>query len=86
MESVGVVQIFKRSVKELKLKYLTYIGDGDTKSYMQVCDANPYPGESIEKAECIGHVQKRVSSRLRMLRDHYKVNYQMENTSAEKED
>jgi len=72
MESAGVIKIFKRSVNDLQLKYLTYIGDGDTKSYSEESNANPYPGETIVKAECIGHVQKRVGSRLRALRDRYK--------------
>jgi len=72
MEPVGVIKMFKRSVKELNLKYLTYIGDGDPKSYSEVCKANPYSGEEIVKAECIGHIQKRVGSRLRNLRDSWK--------------
>ena len=47
-----------------KRGYLTYIGDGDTKSYQNVVNANPYPGYEIVKAECVGHVQKRVGTRL----------------------
>lgn len=65
MEADGVLECFLSSVEKNKLRYLTYIGDGDTKSYQTVVNANPYPGYVITKAECVGHVQKRVGTRLR---------------------
>ena len=65
MEAIGVCRIFERTVPELKLCYTTYIGDGDSKAYPSVVAANPYPGKDIIKGECVGHVQKRVGSRLR---------------------
>ena len=43
---------------------MTYIGDGDTKSYQNVVAADPCPGYSIKKAECVGHVEKRIGKRL----------------------
>ena len=71
METVGAVKIFSRSVTEKKLRYLTYIGDGDTKSFLEVQRSDPYPGYEVKKGECIGHVQKRVGSRLRGLKTKY---------------
>ena len=65
MESDGVLECYLSSVIGRQLRYLTYIGDGDTKSFRNVIDANPYPGFLIKKAECVGHVQKRVGTRLR---------------------
>ena len=43
MEASGVKQIFQRSVGEKKLRYTTYLGDGDSKSYQNVVILDPYP-------------------------------------------
>ena len=59
MEYGGVLECYLASVIERQLRYLTYIGDGDTKSFQSVIDANHYPGLVIKQAECVGHVQKR---------------------------
>ena len=64
MESAGAVTIFNRSIICNKLRYKTYIGDGDTQSYHEVVKSDPYPGLSIERGECVGHVQKRLGTRL----------------------
>ena len=64
MEAIGVDRIFERSVPELKLRYTTYISDGDSKAYPSVVAANPYPGKDIIKRECGGRVEKRVGGRL----------------------
>ena len=44
MEADEVLECFLSSVIKRQLRYLTYIGDGDTKSYQNVVNANPYPG------------------------------------------
>ena len=72
MESNGILECFKSSVEKRQLRYLTYIGDGDTKSYQNIVAANPRPGYSINKAECVGHVQKRVGKRLRNFKSNNK--------------
>ncbi|KYN27481.1 hypothetical protein ALC57_03136, partial [Trachymyrmex cornetzi] len=53
--------------KNCKLRIDT-IGDGDSKTFAGVKNAKPY-GEDFEiyKKECVGHVQKRMGSRLRNL-------------------
>jgi len=67
------VECFCRSLDQYNLRYTKYIGDGDTKSYQKVVAADPYSGVQIDKLECIGHVQKRVDSRLRKLKQTTKT-------------
>ena len=74
MESVGATDIFSRSVEKHSLIYGEYLGDGDTSSFRDVVDSEPYKAFGItpKKLECIGHVQKRLGTRLRTLRNEYK--------------
>ena len=58
METAGVMKMYSRSVRLNKLRYTTYRGDGDSKSFQEVQSSNPYPGYPIVKSECVGHVQK----------------------------
>ena len=60
MELAGAVDIFNRSKSQCNLRYTKYRGDGDSKSYKDIVDADQYPDYKIEKSECIGHVQKGV--------------------------
>ncbi|GFX58660.1 CCHC-type domain-containing protein [Trichonephila clavipes] len=66
MEPVGVYRIFERSAETRKLQYVHFYGDGDSKSFDAV--KNIYGENSVKKFECIGHIQKRVGSRLRKLK------------------
>eukprot|EP00794_Sanderia_malayensis_P002926 gene2926-3380_t len=73
MESAGAVMMFKRSIEKHQLRYTSYIGDGDSSSYGDVASSQPYgEGVQIEKKECIGHIQKRMGSRCRGLRQSLK--------------
>lgn len=66
MEVDGMVRIFKRSEKERGMKYVKYIGDGDTKTFLSIKNCEPYGSNvSIEKIECVAHIQKRMGTRLR---------------------
>lgn len=69
MEVSGAVQIFQRSLSTHNVRYLQYLGDGDTKAFMDVSAMKPY-GEDVEikKIECVGHVQKRMRTRRRTLK------------------
>ncbi|GFV50873.1 uncharacterized protein TNCV_3921661 [Trichonephila clavipes] len=58
-------EIFQRSVPQRHVKYIKYIGDGDTKTFPELQRTAPY---SIEKVECFGHIQKRMGARLRKLK------------------
>ena len=48
MESKGLVHCFASSVKKYNLRYTKYIGDGDTKSYLDVLKNDPYQGVAIK--------------------------------------
>ncbi|GFV80608.1 uncharacterized protein TNCV_4617701 [Trichonephila clavipes] len=65
MEVDGMKEIFQRSVPQRNAKYIKYIGDGDTKTFPEFQRTVPY---SIEKVECVGHIQKRMGARLRKLK------------------
>ena len=65
MESTGAIDVWKRSIDTHKLAYGTYIGDGDSSSFKNLMETDPYDGQvPIRKEECIGHVQKRLKKRL----------------------
>jgi len=65
MEVDGVMTIYKRSIMENGLRYLSFIGNGDSSTCKTVLEAKPYGNEvEIVKKECIGHVQKRFGTRL----------------------
>lgn len=72
MEGVGVVNIFARSIETRGVRYVKYLGDGDSNSYGSICAKKPYGEVAIEKLECIGHIQKRLGSRLRRLKNKMK--------------
>lgn len=67
MEVEAIKEMFQRST-EKQVHYRNYIGDGDSKTYTGVLNSKPY-GENyvINKKECVGHVQKRMGTRLREL-------------------
>ncbi|GFV04379.1 uncharacterized protein TNCV_920001 [Trichonephila clavipes] len=69
MEVDGMLRIFNRSEKLHNLKYSNYIGDGDTKTFNALSENKPYGNDHlIQKIECVGHVQKRMGTRLRKLK------------------
>lgn len=66
------MDIYSRSVEQNKLRYLTMISDGDCKNYDSVVELKPYGDDiSIEKEDCVCHVQKRMGRRLRDLKNAY---------------
>ena len=70
MEPEGAKRVFQLSIDNCQLRYIQYLGDGDSKSYMNV--KNTYPDIEIEKLECVGHYQKRVGTQLRNLKKREK--------------
>ena len=73
MEAAGAIQMFKRSVENNNLIYSEYLGDGDTSSFKEVVTHDPYKQYHVKpvKLECVGHVQKRLGTRLRnMVKAH----------------
>lgn len=69
MEVDGMLRIFQHSETKHKAQYLNYIGDGDTKTFLELQKNHSYgPDVKLCKIECVGHVQKRMGSRLRKLK------------------
>ena len=69
METQGVVEMFLRSIDKNGLRYITFVGDGDSSCYASVCEAlrnapTCYSYE-VKKEECVGHIQKRIGTALR---------------------
>ena len=66
MESEAArVVMWTRSEAKRSLRYVTYIDDGDSKDYKEVCQAKPY---AVLREKCIGHFQKRMGKALRDLK------------------
>ncbi|XP_062511786.1 uncharacterized protein LOC134187650 [Corticium candelabrum] len=73
METHGAVIMWCCSLEHYKLRYTTFIGDGDSSAYRSVVAANPYGDDvTITKSDCIGHVQKRMGTQLRRLWTEHK--------------
>ncbi|XP_065055580.1 uncharacterized protein LOC135684104 [Rhopilema esculentum] len=69
MEVEGLQDIFKRSMEKYGIRYTTFIGDGYSSSFSTISKEKPYGADiEISKKECIGHVQKRLGTRLRKLK------------------
>jgi hypothetical protein len=62
MECDAAKSIFLRSIDQYKLVYSSFIGDGD--NVAKACLEKYGPEYTIKKEECVGHVQKRMGSRL----------------------
>lgn len=73
MEAEVATRIWKGSVELNKMRYVTFIGDGDFSAYLAVTELNPYEDVKVEKEECIDHVGKRLGTRLRKLKEQTKV-------------
>lgn len=57
--------MFFRSLDKHGEKYLTYVGDGDSKTFNRILSAKPYGETLVSKKECVGHVEKSMGMRLR---------------------
>ena len=53
VEAEGVKRVFERSTKKLKLRYVEFLGDGDTKSYVNV--KGTCQGIEFKKLYFFGH-------------------------------
>lgn len=74
MEVEAALLLFSRSIEKYNLRYLTVLSDGDSKSYLKLCDENIYGDNyKITKEECINHVSKRMGSALRKLKESRKL-------------
>lgn len=65
MEALGITAMFRRSENERDVRYVQYIGDGDSSTFNKILEAKPYGEDVVQKVECVQHVQKRMGTRLR---------------------
>lgn len=56
MEVDAAIELFQRSETLHGVKYTSYIGDGDSKTFKGITDANPYENTTVIKKECVDHV------------------------------
>lgn len=68
METTAAVSIFGRSQMKRGVQYVNFLGDGDSKAFDEVKKYKPYGDKEIKKLECVGHVMKRMGTRLRNLK------------------
>lgn len=47
----------QRSLLNRRVRYVKFLGDGDSKSYSAVVESKPYGDTQVEKLEFIGHIQ-----------------------------
>ncbi|XP_025159029.1 uncharacterized protein LOC105189804 isoform X2 [Harpegnathos saltator] len=74
MEVDSITEMFLRSDEKFGVKYTNYIGDGDSKTFAGILKINPYGDDCpVTKNECVGHVQKRMGSRLRNIKQKRKL-------------
>jgi len=76
MEVDSIKEMFSRSEEKFGVKYIysNYIGDEDSKTFKAILELNPYGDElTVIKSECIGHVEKRMGTRLRNVRKEKKL-------------
>ncbi|XP_057304114.1 uncharacterized protein LOC130641359 [Hydractinia symbiolongicarpus] len=65
--------MYMRSLEKHNIRYLPFIGDGDSSSFRSVESLMPYgPLVNIEKHECVNHITKRMGTGLRSLLKEFK--------------
>lgn len=66
MEVDAVTEMFQRSQEKYGVYFTIYVGDGDSETFKNVLNMNPYDDDIvITKKECIRHAEKRIGMRLR---------------------
>lgn len=73
MEVDSIVEMFNRFETIYNVCYCKYVGNGDkyvgSKTYKGIVEPNPYKDVVAQKKECIGHVQKRMRTQLRKVKN-----------------
>lgn len=66
MEAAEALACWKRSLQH-NMRYINFVGDGDSSAYNAVKESGVYGEKQIEKWECVNHVAKRLGTGLRNL-------------------
>lgn len=72
MEAGRAVVLWNRPIEHHNIRYRWMISDGDSKAFSSV--ENEYEGCTVEKQDCVGHVQNRMGKNLLNLKGHTKEN------------
>ena len=75
MEADIAEVLWMRSQEKNNLRYTTFVGDGDGASFGRVASLKPYgsaPEAQVVKEDCIGHIQKRIGTKLREVKRTWK--------------
>lgn len=67
IDATGMLSIFQRSVENYSVRYNEFLGDGDSTAHKLIVQQAVYGDAEVKKLECVGHVQKRLGSRLRLV-------------------
>lgn len=68
MEVEAALMLLRRSLSRNGLRYTTIICDGDSRTYLALCEDQPYGFIPLTKEDCINHVKKRMGTNLRALK------------------
>ncbi|CAF4061859.1 unnamed protein product [Rotaria sp. Silwood2] len=68
MEASSILKMFRRSEKKYGVRYVKYIGDGDSKTFSVLKTEISYKGIQIQKIEDINHFGKRLKRALEVIK------------------
>ncbi|CAF4008459.1 unnamed protein product, partial [Rotaria sordida] len=68
MEVSCILRMFRRSQKKYGVRYVKYVGDGDSKTFSKLKKETPYKGIEIQKIEDINHFGKHLKRALEKIK------------------
>ncbi|XP_075533155.1 uncharacterized protein LOC142566189 [Dermacentor variabilis] len=67
MEVEAALELFRRSLTKNDLRYTNIVCDGDSRTYLALCEDQTYGFIQFSKEDCVNHVEKRMGTNLRTL-------------------
>lgn len=67
MEVEAALILFRRSLEKNDLRYTNIVCDGDSRTFLALCQDRTYGFIPLKKEDCINHVKKRMGTALRTL-------------------
>lgn len=69
MEAAAIVEGFKNSISQHKLRYMRLVADGDANVYHSIIVSKPYGEKMVQKIECTNHLMRNFCRRLKKIVD-----------------
>ena len=69
------MECFQVSEKNRKLRFINYLGDGDSKSLLEISKLDIYRQKQEKRPVYVGHFQEQLRSRLRKLKSLKKESF-----------